>query len=457
MKVKSRTLFVCQECGSESSRWIGKCPGCEGWNTYVEEKVIKKPNQSSQVVFEDEPVLLNEVSTEQKKRLLTKIKELDSVLGGGIVPGSVTLIGGDPGIGKSTLSLQLGCSLSEQGLKVLYVSGEESIKQTKLRADRLNTHEKNSPYIVNQIELNAILANIKKMAPDVVVIDSIQVIYNSELSSTPGSVSQVRDCAAILTHIAKSAGIALFIIGHVTKDGSLAGPRVLEHIVDTVLYFEGERYSTYRILRSTKNRFGSTNEIGVFEMGSGGLIEISNPSEIFLSERPKNSSGSVVVPIMEGTRPFLVEIQGLVSHASYGMVRHKAQGFDANRLALLVAVLEKRLGLNLQDKDIFLNVVGGVKVFDPAADLAVVMAMASALLDKPVGFDMVVLGEVGLSSEIRSVSQIASRINEADKLGFLKCVVPKNNLKTKLDLRVKNIEVIGVETVKEVLDLITNS
>lgn len=416
-------------------------------------KSAGKPN----VLLDENPVQLSEVSVEETKRYLTKISELDRVLGGGIVPGSVTLIGGDPGIGKSTLSLQLGCSLSEQDLKVLYVSGEESIKQTKMRSDRLKTNPDKSPYFVNQVDLAVILEYIKKMTPDVVIIDSIQVIYNSEITSTPGSVSQVRDCSAILTQIAKSAGISLFIIGHVTKDGMLAGPRVLEHIVDTVLYFEGERYSSYRVLRSTKNRFGSTNEIGVFEMASQGLIEISNPSEIFLSERPKNASGSVVVPIMEGTRPFLVEVQGLVSHASYGVVRHKAQGFDANRLALLIAVLEKRIGLNLQDKDIFLNIVGGVKVFDPAADLAVVVAMASALHDKPVSFETVVLGEVGLSSEIRSVSQIVSRINEADKLGFKKCIVPKNNLKTKIDIKKTNIELVAVETVKEALDHLIQS
>ena len=284
------------------------------------------------------------------------------------------------------------------------------------------------------------------------MIDSIQVIYSAGISSSPGSVSQVRECAAVLTHTAKSKGIALFMIGHVTKDGLLAGPRVLEHIVDTVLYFEGERYCAYRVLRATKNRFGSTNEIGVFEMAASGLIEVSNPSEIFLSERPRGASGSVVVSIIEGTRPFLIEIQGLISHASFGMVRHKTQGFDPNRLAMLVAVLEKRLGMNLQDKDIFLNVVGGVKVMDPAADLGVVMALASALKDRPLAFDTVVLGEVGLSSEVRSVGQLAVRVNDAQKLGFKKCIVPKNNLKTRTGLNTKDIEIIGVETVQQALD-----
>lgn len=428
---------------------------CDSWNSLVEEAVMSSTNRRSRVVSKEEPILLDDIVTTDQKRYTTGVSEFDSVMGGGIVPGAVTLIGGDPGIGKSTLSLQIGCALSEKGAKVLYVSGEESVKQTHLRAQRLSTGNNKLLYIVNQVDLNVVIEYIEKMNPNIVVIDSIQVMFSPEISSSPGSVSQVRECSAILTHLVKSKGIALFIIGHVTKDGMLAGPRVLEHIVDTVLYFEGERYSTYRILRATKNRFGSTNEIGVFEMTSTGLIEVPNPSELFLSERPHDASGSVVVPIMEGTRPFLVEVQGLVSRSSFNMVRHKAQGFDANRLSLLIAVLEKRLGLNLQDKDIFLNVVGGVKVVDPAADLAVVVALASALLDKPVAFDTVILGEVGLSSEVRSVSQLAVRINEADKLGFKTCVVPKNNLKMKLELTKKNIKVIGVETVKEALEALT--
>jgi DNA repair protein RadA/Sms len=421
----------------------------------VEETTAPLTDKRNRVTLKEEPVLLMDVLTGEEKRYTTQIAEFDGVMGGGIVPGSVTLIGGDPGIGKSTLSLQVGCALSEKGLKVLYVSGEESVKQTRMRAERLSTKENRSLYIVNQVNLEDIIGYINKMKPDVVVVDSVQVVYSPEISSSPGSVSQVRECSAVLTHLAKSKGISLFIIGHVTKDGMLAGPRVLEHIVDTVLYFEGERYSTYRVLRATKNRFGSTNEIGVFEMTSAGLGEVSNPSELFLAERPHDASGSVVVPIMEGTRPFLVEIQGLVSRCSFSMVRQKAQGFDANRLSLLIAVLEKRLGLNLQDKDVFLNVVGGVKVIDPAADLAVEVALASALLDKPVAFDTVILGEVGLSSEVRSVSQLAIRINEADKLGFKTCIVPKNNLKVKMDLKRKNIKIIGVETVKEALEALS--
>lgn len=452
MKTKIKTLFVCQNCGAQSPRWLGRCPSCEGWNTLVEENVTPVRKRGEGVVSGDGPVLLDEILTDEEKRWTTGIAEFDRVLGGGIVRGSVILIGGDPGIGKSTLSLQVSSSLSRKGYKILYVSGEESVKQTRLRAQRLGVSQNNLLYIVNQIDLNAILEYIEKINPEVVVIDSIQVIYSAGISSSPGSVSQVRECAAVLTHMAKSKGIALFMIGHVTKDGLLAGPRVLEHIVDTVLYFEGERYCAYRVLRAVKNRFGSTNEIGVFEMAASGLVEVSNPSEIFLSERPRGASGSVVVSIIEGTRPFLIEIQGLISHASFGIVRHKTQGFDPNRLAMLVAVLEKRLGMNLQDKDIFLNVVGGVKVMDPAADLGVVMALASALKDQPLAFDMVVLGEVGLSSEVRSVGQLAVRVNDAQKLGFKKCIVPKNNLKTRTGLNTKDIEIIGVETVKQALE-----
>ncbi|HLF18777.1 MAG TPA: DNA repair protein RadA [Candidatus Omnitrophota bacterium] len=457
---KIKTIFVCQECGSESPKWVGKCPNCSAWNSYVEETSVPvSVEKRGGIVFKDNPVLLSDVLMDTETRYSTQIKELDRVLGGGVVKGSVTLIGGDPGIGKSTLSLQIGYALSRKALKVLYVSGEESVQQTRMRAERISSvgAQRAEPllYIVNQVDLDVIIEYINKMNPDVVVIDSIQVLYRNDLTSTPGSVSQVRDCAAILTHLAKTKNMALFIIGHVTKDGTLAGPRVLEHIVDTVLYFEGERYSSYRILRAIKNRFGSTNEIGVFEMTSGGLMEIANPSQIFLSERPQNTSGSVVVPVLEGTRPFLVEIQGLVSRSSFGMVRQKAQGFDANRLAMLAAVLEKRLGLNLQDKDIFLNVVGGIKVMDPAGDLAVAVAIASALLDRPLPSDVVVLGEVGLSAEVRSVSQLAVRLNEAEKLGFKRCILPKNNLKTKVELKNKNLELLAVETAREALEYLS--
>ncbi|MDO8580439.1 MAG: DNA repair protein RadA [Candidatus Omnitrophota bacterium] len=447
--MKTKTMYVCQECGAQATRWVGKCPSCNQWNTYVEESAAPATSQRGGIVFKDGPVLLADVKATHEKRYLTDIQELDRVLGGGIVRDSVILIAGDPGIGKSTLAMQIALAISQKGSKVLYVSGEESVQQTQLRAQRLNPAGNRSLYIVNQVDLETIVEYIKKMQPQAVIIDSIQVLYSQAVESSPGSVSQVRECAAILTHLAKTMGVCLFIIGHVTKEGMIAGPRVLEHIVDTVLYFEGERYSSYRILRSMKNRFGSTNEIGVFEMNTSGLKEVSNPSEIFLAERPQKATGSVVVPILEGTRPFLVEVQGLVSRSTFGVVRQKAQGFDANRLALLIAVLEKRLDLNIQDKDVFLNVVGGVKVMDPAADLAVVLAIASALLDKAIGYDTVVLGEVGLSSEVRSVSQIALRINEAEKLGFKKCIMPKNNLKMDNNFKTKYIQLIPVETVKE--------
>lgn len=455
--MKTKTVFVCQSCGSQAPRWVGKCPNCEEWNTYVEEALIPQNEQTSlrsslSVANSAAPVLLKEVDIYQDKRYMTAIGEFDRCMGGGIVPGSVTLIGGDPGIGKSTIVLQVGCALARAGLKVLYVSGEESVKQAKMRADRVARSSNENFFIVNEIDVQAITGMIHELAPQVVIIDSIQVVNLAEISSSPGSVSQVRESAAVLTQLAKSRGFALFLIGHVTKEGMLAGPRVLEHMVDVVLYFEGERYSSYRVMRANKNRFGSTNEIGVFEMTAGGLQEVLNPSEIFLCERPQGASGSVVVPILEGTRPFLVEIQGLVSRSAFGMVRQKTQGFDPNRLGLLAAVLEKRLGLNLSDKDIFVNVVGGVKVMDPAADLGVSLAVASALLDKVVPYDTAVLGEVGLSGEVRSVAQIASRVNEAQKLGFTRCIIPKNNLKNKNDFNPSNIKLIPVTTVKEALD-----
>jgi len=450
--VKTKTVYVCQTCGAQSLRWVGKCANCQSWNSYVEENVVSNPAaQRAGDRPQGQPVLLQNVLAESGQRWTTGIVEFDRVTGGGIVPGSVTLVGGDPGIGKSTLMLQMACLLAQEGRKILYVSGEESVQQTKMRADRILGKE-GDLYIVNQVDLYAIKENVKQLEPAVVIIDSIQVLYHPEINSSPGSVSQVRECASVLTHLAKSRGMALFLIGHVTKEGMLAGPRVLEHLVDTVLYFEGERYTSYRILRTTKNRFGSTNEMGVFEMTARGLAEVANPSEIFLMERPKSASGSVVVPILEGTRPFLVETQGLVSRSTFGIIRQKAQGFDANRLALLVAVLEKRLELNLQDKDIFLNVVGGVKVMDPAADLGVVLAVSSAFLDKTVPYDTVVLGEVGLSSEVRSISQIGVRLNEAAKLGFKRAIVPKNNMNVLKELGRQNLEIIPVATVREALD-----
>lgn len=392
-----------------------------------------------------EPVLLGTVESEKEDRIETGIGELDRVLGGGIVKGSVVLIGGDPGVGKSTISLQACKSLAALGKKILYVSGEESVRQTKMRADRIGGCSSENFFIVNATDLDQVMESVKKHLPDLLIIDSIQVVYTNLITSSAGSVSQVRECANILTQIAKRSGIAVFLIGHVTKEGTLAGPRVLEHIVDTVLYFEGERFSSYRILRAFKNRFGSTNEIGVFEMTSAGLGEVLNPSQIFLAERPAEASGSVVVPVLEGSRPILVEIQALVTKANFGMTRRKSQGIDYNRLSLLSAVLEKRLALKLFDKDIFVNVVGGLKIDDPCSDLAVCSAIASSLSDRLIAFDTVVIGEVGLASEVRSVANALTRVNEAAKLGFKRCLLPKANHEALRQQSPKGMELIGVE------------
>lgn len=450
--IKSKTAFVCQGCGFSSARWLGKCPDCESWNSFVEEEICARP-QGSNISFLQEPVLLQDVKTQESQRVTVDIAELDRVLGGGVVRGSMVLIGGDPGIGKSTISLQLCRQLAKKGKRVLYVSGEESVQQTKMRADRLGTGSSENLYIVNATDIDAIVEFIKKFLPDLVIIDSIQVVYTSVLSSSAGSVGQIRQCASILTQLAKQTGIAVFLIGHVTKEGTLAGPRVLEHIVDTVLYFEGERFSSHRILRAIKNRFGSTNEIGVFEMGQNGLVEVSNPSEIFLAERPKEVSGSVVVPVLEGTRPILVEIQALVTKASFGVIRRKAQGIDYNRLSLLAAVLEKRLSLHLFDKDIFANIVGGMKIDDPALDMAICLAIGSSFFDKIIPFDIVVIGEIGLSSEVRSVTNVLLRVQEAAKLGFKKCILPLSNYKAcKQEPRLKEIELISVGDLKSAFD-----
>jgi len=454
--MKTKTVFSCQNCGYQSPKWLGRCPDCNSWNSFVEENYVMPSvkHKERTALYKDEPVLLKDIEVKEESRLKTDILELDRVLGGGIVRGSVVLIGGDPGIGKSTISLQVSNRLANQGKTVLYVSGEESVAQTKLRARRLGAQGgQGKLYIVNQTDLSFIIEYINKINPDVIIIDSIQVIFEPTISSSPGSVSQVRECAGILTQLAKTTGISIFIIGHVTKEGTIAGPRVLEHIVDTVLYFEGDRFSIYRILRTVKNRFGSTNEIGVFEMDSEGLKEVKNPSEIFLSERAKDISGSVVVAILEGSRPLLVEIQALVSKSSFGYALRRTQGFDYNRLSLLVAVLEKRMGLHLEAEDIFVNVVGGIRIEDPAADLAVAVAITSAFREQLVLADTLVLGEVGLAGEIRSVSQIILRINEAEKLGFKHCVLPRNNYKN-LDYKRNGVELVPVSTLKEALDII---
>ncbi|RJP28153.1 MAG: DNA repair protein RadA [Candidatus Omnitrophota bacterium] len=453
--MKTKVVFSCQNCGYQSPKWLGKCPDCNSWNSFAEENysdpAVKSKDRAN--FHKEQPVLLKDVVIDEKQRFKTGIAEFDRVLGGGVVPGSVTLIGGDPGIGKSTISLQVSNQLSKQDQTVLYVSGEESIQQTKLRSKRLGSLDSNNLFIVNQTDLSIIIEFAKKLKPDILIIDSIQVIFDSSIGSSAGSVTQVRECAGMLTQFAKSSQTSVFIIGHVTKEGAIAGPRVLEHIVDTVLYFEGDRFSAYRILRAVKNRFGSTNEIGVFEMSPEGLMQVKNPSEIFLSERSKDSSGSVVSAVLEGSRPLLVEIQALVSKSSFGYARRRSQGFDFNRLSLLIAVLEKRIGFHLELEDIFVNIAGGIKVEDPACDLAVVSAVASAFRDVKLMQDTVIFGEVGLAGEIRSVSQIMLRINEACKLGFSRCIIPKNNSKN-IDSKKSGIEIMPVATLREALDII---
>jgi DNA repair protein RadA/Sms len=424
------------------------------WNSLVEEEVRSSPEETSaRGGAVEAPVLLEKVSISESIRLKTGIGEFDRVLGGGIVQGSVVLIGGDPGVGKSTVSLQISRQVALQGKTVLYISGEESVQQTKLRAERLGAGTGADLFIVNQTDISLIREYVRKLSPAVLIVDSIQVVYDPALGSSPGSVGQVRECAGMLTRLAKSTGTAVFLIGHVTKEGTLAGPRVLEHIVDTVLYFEGDRFALYRVLRAVKNRFGSTNEIGVFEMTSGGLREVSNPSEIFLSERPENTPGSVVTAVMEGTRPVLVEIQALVSRSGFGYARRRAQGFDSNRLSLLVAVLEKRIGYSLETEDIFVNVVGGMKIEDPVADLAVACSVASAFRGKPLSGDALVLGEVGLAGEVRSVSQAGARVKEGEKLGFKKCLLPKGNMPSSGD-GPGRMQMAPVSSLREALDIL---
>jgi DNA repair protein RadA/Sms len=451
---KKKTKFVCQECGYESAKWLGRCPGCSTWNSMVEEIERTKPVTRGVFVHSTDdiiskPVPITTVTTTQEPRIQTSISEFNRVLGGGIVKGSLVLIGGDPGIGKSTLLLQVSAQLAAMQHKVLYISGEESVKQTKLRADRLHVAS-DQLYVLAETDLEYIVEAIENVRPACVVIDSIQTIYRADITSAPGSVSQVRECTAELMKIAKTKGIAIFIVGHVTKEGAIAGPRILEHMVDTVLYFEGERHHTYRILRAVKNRFGSTNEIGIFEMRDSGLIEVENPSEVFLEERSRGAAGSTVVAAMEGTRPVLVEIQALVSPTSFGNPRRMATGIDHNRVSLLMAVLEKRVGLLLQNQDAYLKVAGGVKLDEPAIDLAIAVSIASSFRDQPTNPSDVIIGEVGLTGEVRRVSRIEQRVQEAVKLGFSRIIIPKNNLAGWNPP--KHITVIGVSHVAEALE-----
>lgn len=448
MAGKKKTVFFCQNCGYESGKWLGQCPGCREWNTFVEETVTAKTAKSQQTVRKAEPVNLSQVSTNEEERIHTGIKELDRVLGGGIVPGSMVLVGGDPGIGKSTLLLQVCQKLADQNRKIMYISGEESLRQIKMRATRIGEFT-NSLLLLCETNLESIKAVIERDKPEVVIIDSIQTMYNEEVSSAPGSVSQVRESTGVLMQIAKGMGVSVFIVGHVTKDGNVAGPRVLEHMVDTVLYFEGDRHASYRILRGVKNRFGSTNEIGVFEMQQKGLVEVENPSEYMLNGRPEGASGSIVACSMEGTRPILVEIQALICQSNFGLPRRTANGTDYNRVNLLMAVLEKRAGINLSSCDAYVNIAGGIKMNEPAIDLAIILAIVSSQRDVPISDKVVAFGEVGLSGEVRAVSMSEQRVQECRKLGFEKVIVPEA-CKTALK-DIKGIEICPVENVREAL------
>ena len=430
MAKAKKTVFFCQECGYESPKWMGQCPGCKSWNTFVEETVSLSQTKHQETAGRKkaEPVALSEISLDEEDRIHTGIKELDRVLGGGIVQGSMTLVGGDPGIGKSTLLLQVCRNLADQ-VSVLYISGEESLKQIKLRAQRIGAFG-DRLRLLCETNLDTIRQVIEKEKPTVVVIDSIQTMYNEEVSSAPGSVSQVRESTGVLLQIAKGLGVSVFIVGHVTKDGNVAGPRVLEHMVDTVLYFEGDRHASYRILRGVKNRFGSTNEIGVFEMREEGLVEVENPSEFMLAGRPEGASGSVVACSMEGTRPILIEIQALVCASNFGMPRRTAAGTDYNRVNLLMAVLEKRLGLHLSASDAYVNIAGGIRMNEPAVDLGILLAVVSSYKDIVIDDKVLVFGEVGLSGEVRAVSMAEQRVQEAKKLGFTTVILPAACMKS---------------------------
>ena len=448
-RAKEKSVFFCQKCGYESAKWLGKCPGCGQWNTFVEELVSKQKKDSSRTTPSVEAVALHEISYDDMLRIDTGIQELNRVLGGGMVPGALMLLAGDPGIGKSTLTMQL-CGAIKTEASVLYVSGEESRQQLKMRAQRLDIKNENL-MILTENNLEAIEAQIQKIKPKLVILDSIQTVYLPEITSAPGSVSQLRECTGRIMQWAKGMEISVIVVGHVTKDGSVAGPRVLEHMVDTVLFFEGERHNQFRILRALKNRFGSTNEIGVFEMQEKGLLEISNPSEIFLSERPRDAVGSVVVPCMEGSRPVLVELQALVASSPYGQPRRMTNGADYNRTAMLLAVLEKKMRLPLGNQDIFLNVVGGLKIDEPAIDLGIIVALVSSMQNRPIIDDVIILGEVGLTGEVRTISFLEKRLIEAEKMGFRMAVVPEANLKRNQQYP---IEVRGVSHVSEALRII---
>ena len=446
------SVFFCQECGYESAKWMGQCPGCHAWNTFVEEKIEKSTPAQKKAAKDVNVSTLSQIETREELRTTTNMEELDRVLGGGIVKGSLILVGGDPGIGKSTLLLQVCRNLSLQKKRVLYISGEESLQQIKIRAERIGEFTE-SLSLLCETNLDIIHEVIKKEKPEIVVIDSIQTMYNEAVSSAPGSVSQVRESTGALMQIAKGLDIAVFIVGHVTKEGVVAGPRVLEHMVDTVLYFEGDRHASYRILRGVKNRFGSTNEIGVFEMRQDGLHEVENPSEYMLSGRPEDASGSVVTCSMEGTRPILIEVQALVCHSNFGIPRRTAAGTDFNRVNLLMAVLEKRVGLQMSTCDAYINIAGGIKMNEPAIDLGIVLALVSSYKEIAIDDRTICFGEVGLSGEVRAVSMAEQRVMEAKKLGFTRCILPKVSLQNMQP--VDGIKLEGVESVKDAIRFVS--
>lgn len=453
---KIKTKYVCQSCGYENPKWLGKCPECMKWNTFVEEIEDKSSKGNHREIFvidksSQKPVNINSITIKHEERFSSGINELNRVLGGGIVRGSLVLVGGDPGIGKSTLLLQVSESVAQSGKKVLYISGEESESQIKMRAERLNAKSENL-FIMAENNLNIIEHNLEGFDPDLIILDSIQTVFTPDIASAPGTVSQIKEGTSRFMRISKKMGISTFVVGHVTKEGALAGPKIMEHMVDTVLYFEGERYNTYRLIRAVKNRFGSTNELGVFEMSEKGLQELENPSKALISEKPENASGSVIVSTVEGTRPMLLELQALVSPTSFGIPRRTATGIDFNRVNLLLAVLEKRAGMQIQNQDVYLNIVGGIKINEPSMDLGVILAVASGFRNIPISGEVAVTGEVGLTGEIRGVSYIEKRISECRKLGFKKIIIPKSNYEAVKD--VKGIEIWPVENVRQAINMV---
>ena len=454
-KGKQKTTFFCKECGFESPKWLGQCPGCKEWDCFVEEPVVKTAAGRSVTVTEHrEPSKLSEIVTNDEVRTLTGIGELDRVLGGGIVTGSLVLVGGDPGIGKSTLLLQMCKQLAEAGKDVLYVSGEESVKQIKMRADRLGTFQKEL-FLLSETDLDIVTEVIGRKKPEIVIIDSIQTMYREEIGSAPGSVSQVRETTSTLMRLAKSLPVSIFIVGHVTKEGVVAGPRVLEHMVDTVLYFEGDGGASYRFLRGVKNRFGSTDEIGVFEMRGNGLVEVPNPSEYMLAGKPKQAPGSIVVCSIEGTRPILIEVQALVCQTNFNMPRRTSTGTDYNRVNLLMAVIEKRMGVRMGDCDAYINVAGGMRIHEPALDLGIILALLTSYRNQSLDDETICFGEVGLAGEVRAVNMAEQRVLEAAKLGFKRCILPKVNCRqlalTKEQTR--GLELVGIESIHELLEV----